>query len=102
VKVDKQCRINANNIYAIGDIIPGLQLAHKASYEGKVATEAISGDRTKVDYIGIPAVAFVEPELAQVGLTEQEAKASGYNVKSVNIHLLQMAVPYPFKQKMVL
>lgn len=81
VKVDKQCRTNVENIYAIGDIVPGAPLAHKASYEGKIAAEAISGEKSEVDYIGMPAVAFVEPELASVGLTEAEAKEQGYNVK---------------------
>lgn len=81
IKVDKQCRTNIDNIYAIGDIVAGPPLAHKASYEGKVAAEAISGQKAEVDYIGIPAVAFVEPELATVGMTEQEAKDAGYEVK---------------------
>ncbi|RLL45190.1 dihydrolipoyl dehydrogenase [Oceanobacillus piezotolerans] len=81
IKVDKQCRTNVPNIYAIGDIVPGAPLAHKASYEGKIAAEAISGEKSEVDYIGIPAVAFVEPELATVGLTEAEAKEQGYDVK---------------------
>lgn len=81
IQVDKQCRTNIPNIYAIGDIVPGAPLAHKASYEGKVAAEAISGKKSEVDYIGMPAVAFVEPELAMVGLTEQQAKEQGYNVK---------------------
>lgn len=81
IKVDKQCRTNVSNIYAIGDIVPGSPLAHKASYEGKVAAEAISGEKSEVDYIGMPAVAFVEPELASVGLSEDEAKEQGYDVK---------------------
>src|SRR5699024_2819106 len=81
VKTDKQCRTNIDNIYAIGDITSGLQLAHKASYEGKVAAEVISGEKSEIDYIGMPAVAFTEPELATVGLTEQEAKDAGYDVQ---------------------
>jgi dihydrolipoamide dehydrogenase len=81
IKVDKQCRTNKANIYAIGDIVAGAPLAHKASYEGKIAAEAISGEKSEIDYIGMPAVAFVEPELASVGMTEKEAKDAGYNVK---------------------
>jgi dihydrolipoamide dehydrogenase len=81
IKIDKQCRTNVENIYAIGDIVTGPPLAHKASYEGKVAAEAISGEKSEIDYIGIPAVAFVEPELATVGMTEKEAKDAGYDVK---------------------
>ena len=81
VKIDKQCRTSVKNIYAIGDIVPGLPLAHKASYEGKVAAEAISGKKTEIDYIGMPAVVFSDPEMASVGLTEQEAKDKGIKVK---------------------
>lgn len=81
IQVDNQCRTNIDNIYAIGDIVEGPPLAHKASYEGKVAAEAISGEKSAVDYIGIPAVAFTSPELASVGLTEKEAKDEGYDVK---------------------
>ncbi len=81
IKTDKQCRTSVDNIYAIGDVTAGPQLAHKASYEGKIAAEAISGEKSEIDYIGIPAVAFTDPELATVGLTEQEAKDKGYKVK---------------------
>lgn len=82
VKVDKQCRSNVNNIYAIGDIIEGPPLAHKASYEGKIAAEAISGHPTEIDYFAIPAVVFSDPELASVGYTETQAKAEGIEVVS--------------------
>ncbi|PNB50224.1 dihydrolipoyl dehydrogenase, partial [Pseudomonas sp. GW456-E7] len=64
VKTDKQCRTNVPNIYAIGDIIEGPPLAHKASYEGKIAAEAIAGEPAEIDYLGIPAVVFSEPEHA--------------------------------------
>ena len=82
IKIDKQCRTNADNIYAIGDIVEGLPLAHKASYEGKIAAEAISGEKSEIDYLAIPEVAFVEPELASVGYSEKEAKEAGYDVKA--------------------
>ena len=75
IEVDAQCRTSAPNIYAIGDIVPGLALAHKASYEGKVAAEAIAGEASAVDYRCIPAVVFSDPEIATVGLTEEEAKS---------------------------
>lgn len=81
IKIDKQCRTNIPNIYAIGDIVAGLPLAHKASYEGKVAAEAISGKKSEIDYIGMPAVVFSDPEMASVGYTEQEAKEAGIDVK---------------------
>lgn len=80
LSVDKQCRTSIPNIYAIGDIVPGLQLAHKASYEGKIAAEAIAGEKSEVDYLAIPAVCFTDPELATVGLNEKQAKDEGYEV----------------------
>ncbi|HHY21829.1 MAG TPA: dihydrolipoyl dehydrogenase [Bacilli bacterium] len=80
IKVDNQCRTNFANIYAIGDIVAGPPLAHKASYEGKVAAEAISGEKSAVDYLAIPAVVFSEPELASVGYSEKEAKDAGFDV----------------------
>ncbi|WP_409275436.1 dihydrolipoyl dehydrogenase [Neobacillus sp. SCS-31] len=80
VKVDKQCRTNIGNIYAIGDIVPGPPLAHKASYEGKIAAEAIAGHPSEIDYLAIPAVVFSDPELASVGYTEAQAKEEGIEV----------------------
>lgn len=80
IKIDEQCRTSVANIYAIGDVVPGLPLAHKASYEGKVAAEAISGKKSAIDYIGMPAVVFTDPEMASVGYTEQEAKEAGIDI----------------------
>ncbi|MFB6465738.1 dihydrolipoyl dehydrogenase [Cytobacillus sp. Hz8] len=80
IKIDKQCRTNVSNVYAIGDIVAGPQLAHKASYEAKIAAEAISGHPSEIDYLGIPAVVFSDPELASVGYTEQQAKEEGIEV----------------------
>lgn len=74
VEVDKQGRSNVPNIFAIGDIVPGVPLAHKASYEAKIAAEAIAGEKAENDYTALPAVVFSDPELATVGLTEKEAK----------------------------
>ncbi|MBP3041520.1 dihydrolipoyl dehydrogenase [Bacillaceae bacterium Marseille-Q3522] len=80
IKTDKQCRTNISNIYAIGDVISGPPLAHKASYEAKIAAEAISGQKAEIDYLGIPAVVFSDPELASVGYTEEQAKEEGIEV----------------------
>ncbi len=77
VKIDDQCRTTVKNIFAIGDIVDGPPLAHKASYEAKVAAEAISGQTSKIDYLAIPAVVFSDPEMATVGYSEQEAKEAG-------------------------
>lgn len=82
VKVDHQGRTSNPKIFAIGDIVPGLALAHKASYEGKVAAEVISGLPSVVDYKGMPAVVFTDPECSSVGLTEKEAKEKGFKVKA--------------------
>ncbi|TQR07183.1 dihydrolipoyl dehydrogenase [Psychrobacillus soli] len=80
LEVDKQCRTSIENIFAIGDIVSGPQLAHKASYEGKIAAEAIAGQTSVVDYLAIPAVCFTDPEMATVGLNEAQAKEQGYDV----------------------
>ncbi|RKN84872.1 dihydrolipoyl dehydrogenase [Paenibacillus ginsengarvi] len=80
IEVDKQGRTSVPAIFAIGDVVPGLSLAHKASYEAKVAAEAIAGEPSAVDYKAIPAVVFSEPEIASVGLSEPEAKDKGVNV----------------------
>lgn len=77
IVVDKQGRTNIPNVYAIGDIVAGPALAHKASYEGKVAAEAIAGHPSEVDYKAIPAVVFSDPEIASVGISEREAKEQG-------------------------
>lgn len=77
VDVDEQNRTSVPNIYAIGDIIPGLQLAHKASYEAKVAAEAIAGLKTINNYHAMPVAVFADPEIAQVGRSEAELKEEG-------------------------
>ncbi|WP_027963053.1 dihydrolipoyl dehydrogenase [Halalkalibacillus halophilus] len=82
IKIDKQCKSSVDNIYAIGDIVEGPPLAHKASYEGKVAAEAISGEKSEIDYLAMPLVVFSDPELASVGYTEADAKEAGYDVKA--------------------
>lgn len=82
ITVDKQGRTNVKNIFAIGDIVPGAALAHKASYEAKIAAEAISGKKVAVDYKAMPAVAFTDPELATVGMTIAEAKDAGLEAKA--------------------
>src|SRR5699024_2263362 len=66
IKIDEQCRTNKEHVYAIGDIVKGMPLAHKASYEGKVAAEAISGKKSAIDYIGKQADVFSEQEITNV------------------------------------
>lgn len=81
ITVDNQGRTSQKHIFAIGDVVPGAALAHKASYEAKVAAEVIAGKNSEIDYIAIPAVCFTDPELATVGYTEKEARDLGIDVK---------------------
>lgn len=80
IKIDHQCKTSVPNVYAIGDVVEGPALAHKASYEGKVAAEVIAGLSSMIDYKAIPAVVFSDPEMASVGLSETEAKDQGYEI----------------------
>jgi dihydrolipoamide dehydrogenase len=77
IQVDKQQRTNVPHIFAIGDIVGQPMLAHKASHEGKVAAEAAAGEKSFFDARVVPAVAYTDPEVAWVGLTEDDAKARG-------------------------
>lgn len=81
VVADDQLRTNVPGIYAIGDVIGGMMLAHKATKEGEVVAEIIAGHKAAVDVRTIPAVVFTDPEIASAGLTEEEAKAKGHQVK---------------------
>lgn len=77
IAVDKQMRTNVSHIFAIGDVVGNPMLAHKAIPEGRVAAEVISGLKHFFDPKCIPSVAYTDPEVAWVGLTETEAKAKG-------------------------
>ena len=79
VKVDGQLRTSQRHIFAIGDIVPGPMLAHKASREGIVAAEVIAGLPAAADYVAVPAPIFTDPEIATVGLTEEQARQQGYD-----------------------
>ncbi len=81
IPVDRQMRTNVPHIYAIGDIVGEPMLAHKASYEGKLAAEVIAGHRTAFDARTIPSVAYTDPEVAWMGLTETMAKAQGGEIE---------------------
>ena len=77
IPVDRQQRTNVQHIFAIGDIVGQPMLAHKATHEGKVAAEVASGEKSAFDARVIPSVAYTDPEIAWVGLTEDQAKAEG-------------------------
>jgi dihydrolipoamide dehydrogenase len=77
INVDKQQRTNVPHIFAIGDVVGQPMLAHKATHEGHVAAEVAAGKPSYFDVRGIPSVAYTDPEVAWVGVTETEAKAAG-------------------------
>ncbi len=81
ITVDSQRRTTEPTIHAVGDVAGQPMLAHKATYEGKVAAEAIAGMKTIYDPEAIPGVVFTDPEIAWCGLTEAEAKGAGREVK---------------------
>ena len=81
IPVDRQMRTNVPHIYAIGDIVGEPMLAHKASYEGKLAAEVIAGHKAAFDARTIPSVAYTDPEVAWMGLTETMAKAQGIEIE---------------------
>ena len=80
IPVDSQMRTNVPHIYAIGDIVGQPMLAHKAVHEGHVAAEAAAGEKSHFDARVIPGVAYTDPEIAWVGLTEDEARKQGVKV----------------------
>ena len=80
IEVNAQLRTAEPSIYAIGDVVGEPMLAHKASHEGRVAIEAIAGDKVAFEPLAIPAVVFTDPELAWCGLTESDAQKLGRKV----------------------
>jgi len=75
IAVDDNLRTSVQNIYAIGDCVAGPSLAHKASYDGMVACDNIIGDRRSVDYSNVPNCIWTDPEIASIGLNEEEARS---------------------------
>ena len=84
IPVDRQQRTNVPNIFAIGDICGDPMLAHKATNEAKVAAEVIAGHKVAFDAMTIPSVAYTDPEIAWMGVTEAEAKAKGIPFEKAN------------------
>jgi dihydrolipoamide dehydrogenase len=81
VHVDEFCRTNLPNIYAVGDVVRGPMLAHKASEEGIMVVERIAGEQSRVNYDAIPWVIYTSPEIAWVGKTERQLRASARDYK---------------------
>ena len=84
INVDKQMRTNVPHIFAIGDIVGQPMLAHKATHEAKVAAEVIAGEKVEFVASVIPSVAYTDPEVAWVGVTEIEAKAKGIAIEKAS------------------
>ncbi|WP_105200195.1 MULTISPECIES: dihydrolipoyl dehydrogenase [unclassified Pseudoalteromonas] len=82
INTDKQMKTNVGHIYAIGDVVGQPMLAHKAVHEGHVAAEVISGQKHFFDPKCIPSIAYTDPEIAWVGVTEKEAKEQGLNIET--------------------
>ena len=81
IEVDAQMRTNLPNVYAIGDVVGGKLLAHKAEEEGVIATEVMAGHKVHMDYKSMPSVVYTWPEIATVGLAQHEVEASGRKYK---------------------
>ncbi|MCG7601035.1 dihydrolipoyl dehydrogenase [Halomonas sp. McH1-25] len=80
--VDDQCRTSVPGVFAIGDCVRGPMLAHKASEEGVMVADIIAGHKAEMNYDAIPSVIYTSPEVAWVGMTEQQAKSEGIEVKT--------------------
>jgi dihydrolipoamide dehydrogenase len=81
VKVDANYKTSVPGVYAVGDVIGGAMLAHKAIEEGVALAEQLHGEHTQVNYNAVPSVIYTAPEVAWTGLSEEQAKAKGYEVK---------------------
>jgi dihydrolipoamide dehydrogenase len=81
ISVNEQCCTDAPGVFAIGDVVRGPMLAHKASEEGVMVADIIAGHQAQINYDCIPSVIYTHPEMAWVGATEQELKAEGVSVK---------------------
>ncbi|XQW84395.1 dihydrolipoyl dehydrogenase [Thalassotalea piscium] len=84
INVSNELRTNVNHIFAIGDVVGQPMLAHKAAHEGHVASEVIAGKKHIFDPRCIPSIAYTDPEMAWVGITEREAKEQGLNIEVSN------------------
>jgi dihydrolipoamide dehydrogenase len=87
IEVDERCRTSLPNVWAVGDVVRGPMLAHKAMEEGVMVAELIAGHHSELNYKTIPSVIYTAPEIAWVGMTEEQVKASGrpYKVGTFNI-----------------
>ncbi|NQU19489.1 dihydrolipoyl dehydrogenase [bacterium] len=98
IKVDDNLKTSIGNIYAAGDCIAGLQLAHVASYEGRIAVNNIFLKPRSVDYSVIPSSVFTSPELAQVGMNEEVARKQCGDIKVIKKFFLSIGMAHIFKE----
>jgi len=98
IKVDDNLKTSMGNIYAAGDCIAGLQLAHVASYEGRIAVNNIFLKPRSVDYSVMPSSVFTSPELAQVGMNEEVARKQCGDIKVIKKFFLSIGMAHIFKE----
>lgn len=94
ILADEYLRTNIPNIYAIGDCNGGLQLAHVAAYQGRLAVENILGKNKKCDLTSVPSCIFTNPEIASIGLSEEKAMQAGFNVKIGKFNFLGLGMAH--------
>ncbi|MFH1202225.1 MAG: dihydrolipoyl dehydrogenase [Candidatus Omnitrophota bacterium] len=92
--VNEYLETSIKNIYAAGDCIAGYQLAHVAAYEGKLSVDNMFGQKQKADYSSVPSAIFTEPEIASVGIDEDEAKAKNIEIKVAKFSFLGLGLAH--------
>jgi pyruvate/2-oxoglutarate dehydrogenase complex dihydrolipoamide dehydrogenase (E3) component len=98
ITVDEQCRAG-DGVWAIGDVTGVAAFTHVAKYQGRIAAMDILGHPARADYRAVPRVTFTDPEVAAVGMTEDDARAQGIEPVSVTIDLpSSIARPYTFQE----
>ena len=95
IPVDDHLKTKVDKIYAIGDVIRGAMLAHKAEEEGMLVAEQFAGQKPHINYLLIPGVVYTWPEVASVGYTEEQLKSQGVLIKPEVFHIKLWAVPVP-------
>jgi dihydrolipoamide dehydrogenase len=82
IRIDDRCRTSMRDVYAIGDVTGEPMLAHRAMAQGEMVAEIVAGERRAWDKVSIPAICFTDPELVTVGLSPEQAKDAGIEVKT--------------------
>jgi dihydrolipoamide dehydrogenase len=94
IKVDDALRTGRKNVYAVGDCVDGPQLAHKASYDAIIACDNISGLQRRADYTNIPYCIWTDPQIASVGMSEEDARAKRADVKAAKFPYMASGKAY--------